>query len=131
MASFNELLGFVSSIVLSIFLLSIGASFIQRTTGFGFGIFIMTMLPFLMPSYGEATTLSGLLAITTSAAIVWRLRSYVTWQRLWPILLTFIIVTMLGAYVFKHIPNRIFRYIVYAYICISGVIILIILITNV
>ena len=52
----------MSSIVLSIFLLSIGASFIQRTTGFGFG---------------------------------------------------------------KHIPNRIFRYIVYAYICISGVIILI------
>ena len=226
----------MSSIVLFIFLLSIGASFIQRTTGFGFGIFIMTMLPFLMPTYGEATTLSGLLAITTSAAIVWRLRSYVTWQRLWPILLTFIIVstiqrilgvalilisiyfmlfsqriklpttknvqvgagtlsglmggffgmqgppavlyfiqseptkehymamaqtyflignvmmtgvrayngfftttvafdylyglggviigTMLGAYVFKHIPNRIFRYIVYAYICISGFIIL-------
>ena len=28
-----------------------------------------------MPSYGEATTLSGLLAITTSAAIVWRLRN--------------------------------------------------------
>ena len=48
----------MSSIVLSIFLLSIGASFIQRTTGFGFGIFIMTMLPFLMPTYGEATTLS-------------------------------------------------------------------------
>ena len=204
----------MSSIVLSIFLLSIGASFIQRTTGFGFGIFIMTMLPFLVPSYGEATTLSGLLAITTSAAIVWRLRGYVTLQRLWPILLTFIIVstiaiftltriedhilrrilgvalilisiyfilfsqriklpttkkvqvgagtlsglmggffgmqgppavlfftttvavdylyglggviigTMLGAYVFKHIPNRIFRYIVYAYICISGIIIL-------
>jgi uncharacterized membrane protein YfcA len=36
-----------------------------------------------------------------------------------------IIGTMLGAYVFKHIPNRIFRYIVYAYICISGFIILI------
>ena len=212
--------------VLSIFLLSIGASFIQRTTGFGFGIFIMTMLPFLMPSYGEATTLSGLLAITTSASIAWRLRGYVTWSRLWPILLTFIIVstiaifaltriedhilrrilgvalilitlsglmggffgmqgppavlyfiqseptkehymamaqtyflignvmmtgvrayngfftitvaidylyglggviigTLLGAYVFKHIPNHIFRYIVYAYICFSGVIILI------
>ena len=234
------------SFVLSIFLLSIGASFIQRTTGFGFGIFIMTMLPFFMPSYGEATTLSGLLAITTSAAIVWRMRSHVTWSRLWPILLMFIIAifaltriedhilrrilgatlilisiyfmlfsqriklpttkkvqvgagtlsglmggffgmqgppavlyfiqseptkehymamtqtyflignlmmtgvrayngfftttvaidyfyglggviigTLLGAYVFKHIPNHIFRYIVYAYICISGVIILI------
>ena len=168
-----------------------------------------------MPSYGEATTLSGLLAITTSASIAWRLRGYVTWSRLWPILLTFIIVstiaifaltriedhilrrilgvalilisiyfmlfsqriklpttkehymamaqtyflignvmmtgvrayngfftitvaidylyglggviigTLLGAYVFKHIPNHIFRYIVYAYICFSGVIILI------
>ena len=36
-----------------------------------------------------------------------------------------IIGTMLGAYVFKHIPSHIFRYIVYAYICISGFIILI------
>ena len=52
--------------IMEIFLLTIGASFVQRTTGFGFGIFIMTMLPFLMPSYGEATTLSGLLAMTTS-----------------------------------------------------------------
>ena len=32
--------------------------------------------------------------------------------------------TTLGAYVFKRIPNRIFRYIVYAYIAISSVIIL-------
>ena len=159
----------MSSIALFIFLLSIGASFVQRTTGFGFGIFIMTMLPFLMPSYGEATTLSGLLAITTSAVIVWRLREHVTWKRLWTILLTFIIVSTIaifalksiedhtlrqilgvslilisiyfalfsqkiklpttkkvqvGAYVFRHIPNRVFRYIVYAYIAGSGVIIL-------
>lgn len=35
-----------------------------------------------------------------------------------------VIGTTLGAYVFKRIPNRIFRYIVYAYIAISGVIIL-------
>ena len=35
-----------------------------------------------------------------------------------------IIGTVLGAYIFKLIPNRIFRYIVYAYIGISGVIIL-------
>ena len=63
----------MSSLVIAIFLLSIGASFVQRTTGFGFGIFIMTMLPFFLPTYGEATILSGLLAITTSAVIVWRM----------------------------------------------------------
>ena len=79
--------------ILEIFLLTIGASFVQRTTGFGFGIFIMTLLPFLMPSYGEATTLSGLLALTTSAIITWNMREHITWKRLYPILLTFIVVS--------------------------------------
>lgn len=76
-----------------IFLLTTGASFVQRTTGFGFGIFIMTILPFLMPSYGEATALSGLLALTTSAIISFRMKEYITWKRLLPILLTFIIIS--------------------------------------
>ena len=49
--------------MIEIFILTIGSGFVQRTTGFGFGIFIMKLLPFLMPSYGEATTLSGLLVI--------------------------------------------------------------------
>jgi len=99
----------MTGIVLSIFLLSIGASFIQRTTGFGFGIFIMTMLPFLMPSYGEATTLSGLLALTTSAAIVWRLRRYVSWQRLWPILLTFVVVSTVAIFALTRIGDHVLR----------------------
>lgn len=80
-------------IIFYIFLLTTGASFVQRTTGFGFGIFIMTMLPFLMPSYGEATALSGLLALTTSALISFRMKKYITWKRLLPILLTFILIS--------------------------------------
>ena len=99
----------MSSIGLFIFLLSIGASFVQRTTGFGFGIFIMTMLPFFLPTYGEATTLSGLLAITTSAVIVWRMRSYVIWKRLWPILLTFIVVSTIAIFALTHIEDHILR----------------------
>jgi len=99
----------MSSIVLFVFLLSIGASFVQRTTGFGFGIFIMTTLPFLMPSYGEATTLSGLLAITTSAVITWRLREYIAWQRLWPILLTFILVSSTAIFALTRIEDHILR----------------------
>ena len=99
----------MSSVVIAIFLLSIGASFVQRTTGFGFGIFIMTMLPYLMPTYGEATTLSGILALTTSAAIVWRLRRYVTWQRLWPILLTFMVVSTMAIFVLTRIEDHILK----------------------
>ena len=99
----------MSSIVIAIFLLSIGASFIQRTTGFGFGIFIMTMLSFFLPTYGEATTLSGLLAITTSAVITWKLRTYVTWKRLWVILLTFIIVSTIAIFALTRIEDRLLR----------------------
>ena len=99
----------MSSIALFIFLLSIGASFVQRTTGFGFGIFIMTMLPFFLPTYGEATTLSGLLAITTSAVIVWRLREHIIWKRLWTILLTFIIVSTIAIFALKRVEDHILR----------------------
>ena len=99
----------MSSIALFIFLLRIGASFVQRTTGFGFGIFIMTMLPFFLPTYGEATTLSGLLAITTSAVIVWRLREHVIGKRLWTILLTFIIVSTIAIFALKRIEDHILR----------------------
>lgn len=91
---------------LYIFLLSIGASFVQRTTGFGFGIFIMTMLPFFVPSYGEATALSGLLAMTTSLPIVWRLRRFVCWQRLWIILLTFVFVSAIAIFWLTSIEDR-------------------------
>ena len=99
----------MSSIVIAIFLLSIGASFVQRTTGFGFGIFIMTMLPYFVPTYGEAITLSGILATTTSAVIVWRLRRYIVWRRLWPILLTFVVVSTAAIFVLTRIEDRILR----------------------
>ena len=99
----------MSSIVIAIFLLSIGASFVQRTTGFGFGIFIMTMLPFFLPTYGEATTLSGLLAITTSAVIVWKLRSFITWKGILPILLTFIIVSTIAIFALTRFEDLILK----------------------
>lgn len=95
--------------MIEIFILTIGASFVQRTTGFGFGIFIMTLLPFLMPSYAEATTLSGLLALTTSAMITFRMRSYITWRRLLPILITFVIVSAIAICMLSRIHDHTLR----------------------
>ena len=92
--------------IMEIFLLTIGASFVQRTTGFGFGIFIMTMLPFMMPSYGEATTLSGLLAMTTSTLICVRMRKFITWKRLIPILLTFVAISTPTIFLSTRIDNQ-------------------------
>ena len=97
----------MDNIVIELFLLSIGASFVQRTTGFGFGIFIMTMLPSIMPSYGEATTLSGILAMTTSLIIVIQKYKYITWRRLLPILFTFIIISIGAIFVLKRMEYHI------------------------
>ena len=67
----------------------------------------MTLLPFLMPSYGEATTLSGLLAMTTSMFICIRMRKFITWKRLIPILLTFIIISTPTIFLSTRIDNQI------------------------
>ena len=82
--------------ILILTLFAIGAAFVQRTTGFGFGIFIMTWLPYLLPTYGEATTLSGALAMVTSAYLAIRYRKALNWRKLLPILLTFMIVSALA-----------------------------------
>lgn len=79
--------------MLTFFLFAIGAAFVQRVSGFGFGIFIMTVLPFMLPSYGEATALSGLLAMVTSAIIVSRHWRSIPWRKLLLILATFIVVS--------------------------------------
>lgn len=92
--------------IITIMLLTIGASFVQRTTGFGFGIFIMTMLPFLMPSYGEATTLSGLLALTTSLFAAWKYRKLVRWKRLLPILGVFFMISTVSIIMLTRINEH-------------------------
>ena len=77
-------------------LMALGAAIVQRVSGFGFGIFIMTVLPYLMPTYGEALTLSGTLAIVTSATIVYHMYKYIEWRKLLPILITFLITSWLA-----------------------------------
>lgn len=76
-------------VILALTLLSVGASFVQRVCGFGFGVFIMTMLPYFCPSYGEATTLSGLLSAAQSLWVLIFLYKYVDWKQLIVISLSF------------------------------------------
>jgi len=104
-----------------IILLTIGASFVQRTTGFGFGIFIMTSLPLLMPSYGEATALSGLLALTTSATIAFKMRGHICWRRLIPILTTFIIVSAAAICLLVRIHDNTLRRVLGIVLILTGI----------
>ncbi len=68
------------TICLFVFLLTIVASFIQRVSGFGFGIFVMMFFPFFLSSYGESVMLSGLLAGSTALMIAIRDWKYIRWK---------------------------------------------------
>lgn len=83
-------------VAIILFFFTMTASFVQRVSGFGFGIVVMTLLPALMPTYGEATALSGSLAIVAAAITAIKMRRHLNWSMLWPILLAFTF-TSLGA----------------------------------
>ena len=83
----------MSTMVIWVFAISLFASFVQRVSGFGFGIIAMAVFTYLLPSYGEATALSGMLGALTSVITAIRLRREVPWKKLLPILLTFLLVS--------------------------------------
>ena len=95
--------------IIFLILLAAGASFIQRTIGFGFGFFIMTALPFLMPSYGEAVTLSGLLSLTSATIVMVKYLKFVTWKRLLPIVASFIIFSTIAICLLDKIEGQAMR----------------------
>nr|MCR5454027.1 sulfite exporter TauE/SafE family protein [Bacteroidales bacterium] len=72
-----------------IFCASLSGSFIQRVCGFGFGIFIMTILPYLMPTYQEATALSGFLSLIQSGIVLISVYKHLNIKNLYVIFLSF------------------------------------------
>ena len=89
----EQAMDFTPQIIVLLFTSATIAAFIQRVSGFGFGIFIMTLLPLIMPSYGESTTLSGLLALTQSLFVAYQMRKHVIWSHIIPMLIAFLIVS--------------------------------------
>ncbi|MBR1488410.1 MAG: sulfite exporter TauE/SafE family protein [Bacteroidales bacterium] len=111
-----------------LFLFVTAASFTQRVTGFGFGIIVMTVLPYLLPSYGEATALSGLLAVFTALLPAVRMRRLLPWRKLAVILPVFLLVSFFAVRLVTRVDSDLLRHIlggvlvavsVY-FICVSG-----------
>jgi uncharacterized membrane protein YfcA len=91
---------------LYILALTVAASFIQRVSGFGFGIFVMMFFPFILPSYGESITLSGLLAGTTALLIALRNIKYIRWDVMWIIVLFNVSVSWIAIEYMASIGNE-------------------------
>lgn len=94
------------TVILILMAFAFGAAFVQRTTGFGFGIFIMTVLPYLLPTYGEATALSGMLALVTSVILAIHYSKFLEWKKLLPILITFLIVSLIAIQIVSHLDKH-------------------------
>lgn len=69
----------------------------------------MTALPFLMPSYGEAVTLSGLLSLTSATVVMIKYIKFVNWKRLLPIVASFLIFSTLSIILLDKIEGRLMR----------------------
>lgn len=81
-----------------ILLLTVIAAFIQRVTGFGFGIFVMMFFPYILSSYGASTTLSGLLAGSTALLIALRQWRNISWRLMFYVL----VFNLIASYVAIH-----------------------------
>ena len=81
------------------------SSFVQRISGFGFGIVIMIILPYLMDSYAEATTLAGILALTMSLIPALQYRKFVKPRKLIALLVLFIVISFFSVLLLRVIDG--------------------------
>jgi len=88
-----------------VFLLTIVASFIQRVSGFGFGIFVMMFFPFFLSSYGESVMLSGLLAGSTALMIALRNWKYIRWRMMGRVVLFNVLFSFLATEYMRGMSN--------------------------
>ena len=95
-----------------LFALTAASSFIQRVTGFGFGILLMTLLPLLTPSFGEATALSSLLAIFTNLIPAIQKRKFLDRKKLLPILIVFAATSWIGIWLVGLLESNLLKHIV-------------------
>lgn len=86
-------------------LITLGASYIQSVTGFGFGIFAMIFLPSLL-IYTESNFISSVLSSITSLALVFVLRKKISWKNIiFPIIGSFF-ATYAAVYFIKSQKNE-------------------------
>ena len=92
-------------ILLYIFILTVIASFIQRVSGFGFGIFVMMFFPFFLPTYGDSIMLSGLLAGSTALMIAVRYWRHIRWRLMGRVVLFNVLASYLATEYMRSLGN--------------------------
>lgn len=107
--------------ILLVILVAFGGAFIQRVTGFGFGIFAIMFLPYLVSSYGSATLLANLLSVTMSVFIAIKMRKNIQWKLIIPCMIAGYITTFLAVEFMKGQSNAILKAILGGFLIVLSV----------
>ena len=92
------------TILILVFAASLLGSAIQAASGFGYGVFVMSVLPFILP-YNEALCMTGIVAAFTSAAIALKHRQHVRLRLILLPLLGYFVASSVGTYFLKSQPD--------------------------
>ena len=89
-------------------LVGIGASFVQRVSGFGLGIFAMLFMPHFLPSYATAATISCLFSCGTSTYNAIKYRKDTPYKTVLPMLISALVVIPIAVYFSASVSQRVF-----------------------
>ena len=97
------------TVALLIVLIGIGASFVQRVSGFGMGIFAMLFLPYVLPTPVAAATISCLFSCGTSTYNAVKYRKDTPYKTVLPVVIAALVVIPVAVYFASSVPERIFQ----------------------
>jgi len=94
---------------LAVALVSMGGAFVQRTSGFGLGIFVMLFFPYLMPSHAAAAAVSSILSCGTSAFNAVTNRKYLRLKLALPMMISAALVIPVAVYFAAYAPAPVMK----------------------
>lgn len=102
-----ENIDFVLILIISI--VGLGASFVQRVSGFGLGIFAMLFLPYFMPTPIAAATISCLFSCGTSTYNAVKYRKQTPYKTVLPMLIAAMVIIPVAVYFSASVPDKTFK----------------------
>ncbi len=90
-------------------IISMGAGFIQRVSGFGLSIFTMMFFPYFMPSQAAAVTVSTLLSTGTTTFNTIKYRKDISFKTVIPMICAALISITVAVYFSKAVTADIFK----------------------
>lgn len=83
----------------------LGGGLVQALSGFGFGIFAMSLLPYFMPSYGLSIAVVNVAMLLGTAPLAYQRRKEARWRLIGPLLIGYVVSNALAVYFVYRQPE--------------------------